>query len=277
MAWIRYRHGNRTQYYHRSVSSSVSAETNVRDDDGSKNLAVRLLNLANQTADTRDSQFVCSIRDWFSQKGYLTASQFSNFERIEKKLAAPTSDPIWEKEWGGLPRQKFAIAIRYYRAMRQYYQSIVVAYDKNPDTYRPSRELYERMTGNKFVGGAIREGLAPAKFKVGDLVEVLLTADKTGLKNKWKSQSAQCALNCSLSPIEAVLSLWTTALNGYEYVPYSPTNLYIVLTVNEYGPFIGHKGSKIYTLQPVSVNKNIPASYITCIPIACEECNLKGV
>jgi hypothetical protein len=244
---------------------------NVRDDDGSKNLAVRLLNLANSTANTRDGQFVGSIRDWFTKKGYLTASQFSNFERIEKKLSPPPDDSAWETDYTPAAQARFAVAVRYYRGT-SYFTDVLARLDRDPE-FKPSRPLYERMTGNKFVGGAIREGLAPAKFKVGQMVQLRVSPSSNGLWHAWKQQACTAVLHVGLIPLQ-FWSYWDPSTGDHiDYQP-SPTGLYVVLTVNEYGPFIGHKGSKIYTLHPVSLDPRATGKVGT---LACEEQNLKAV
>ena len=123
--------------------------------------------------------FLESITESFSKWKGLTPRQYEIFEKIEKKYTDPSVEKDWNqriKEYGDEKRKVAKIVAKYYIAENQRqstgYWGDLPSKILNDDKFIPTRNQFEKMTGNNYAKRAIAAATEDAKFPVGSIARI---------------------------------------------------------------------------------------------------------
>ena len=123
--------------------------------------------------------FLESITESFSKWKGLTARQYEIFEKIEKKYTDPSAVKGWNqwaKEYDDEKRKVAKIVAKYYVAENRRqgtgYWGDLPSKILNDDKFIPTRNQFDKMTGNNYAKRAIAAATEDARFPVGCIARI---------------------------------------------------------------------------------------------------------
>lgn len=123
--------------------------------------------------------FLESITESFSKWKGLTPRQYEIFEKIEKKYTDPSVVKDWNqwtKEYDDEKRKVAKIVAKYYIAENKRngtgYWGDLPSKILNDDKFIPTRNQFDKMTGNNYAKRAIAAATEDAKFPVGSIARI---------------------------------------------------------------------------------------------------------
>jgi hypothetical protein len=123
--------------------------------------------------------FLESITESFSTYKGLTPRQYEIFEKIEKKYTDPSAVKGWNqwaKEYDDEKRKVAKIVAKYYIAENKRqgtgYWGDLPSKILNDDKFIPTRNQFDKMTGNNYAKRAIAAATEDAKFPVGSIARI---------------------------------------------------------------------------------------------------------
>ena len=123
--------------------------------------------------------FLESITESFSKWKGLTPRQYEIFEKIEKKYTDPSVVKGWNqwaKEYDDEKRKVAKIVAKYYIAENKRqstgYWGDLRSKILNDDKFIPTRNQFDKMTGNNYAKRAIAAATEDAKFPVGSIARI---------------------------------------------------------------------------------------------------------
>ena len=126
-----------------------------------------------------ESGFLESLAESFSKWKGLTPRQYEIFEKIEKKYTDPSAVKGWNqwaKEYDDEKRKLAKIVAKYYVAENRRqgtgYWGDLPSKILNDDKFIPTRNQFEKMTGNNYAKRAIAAATEDAKFPVGSIARI---------------------------------------------------------------------------------------------------------
>ena len=126
-----------------------------------------------------ENGFLESLTESFSTYKGLTPRQYEVFERIEKKYKDPSNVRCWEswiKEYDDDKRKVARIVSEYYiaenRRNNTSYWGDLPSKILNDDKFIPTRNQFDKMTGNNYAKRAIAAAMEKAKFPVGSIARI---------------------------------------------------------------------------------------------------------
>ena len=126
-----------------------------------------------------ETGFLESITESFSKYRGLTPRQYEIFEKIEKKYTDPSVVKDWNqwtKEYDDDKRKLAKIVAKYYIAENKRqgtgYWGDLPSKILNDDKFIPTRNQFEKMTGNNYAKRAIAAATEDAKFPVGCIARI---------------------------------------------------------------------------------------------------------
>jgi len=126
-----------------------------------------------------ETGFLESITESFSKYRGLTPRQYEIFEKIEKKYTDPSVVKDWNqwtKEYDDDKRKLAKIVAKYYIAENKRqgtgYWGELPSKILNDDKFIPTRNQFEKMTGNNYAKRAIAAATEDAKFPVGCIARI---------------------------------------------------------------------------------------------------------
>jgi len=147
-----------------------------------------------------ESGFLESLAESFSKWKGLTPRQYEIFEKIEKKYTDPSAVKGWNqwaKEYDDEKRKLAKIVAKYYVAENRRqgtgYWGDLPSKILNDDKFIPTRNQFDKMTGNNYAKRAIAAATEDAKFPVGSIARI-----RKGISYTYK---------CARCPNEDVLIL----------------------------------------------------------------------
>ena len=126
-----------------------------------------------------ESGFLESLAESFSKWKGLTPRQYEIFEKIEKKYTDPSAVKGWNqwaKEYDDEKRKVAKIVAKYYIAENKRngtgYWGDLPSKILNDDKFIPTRNQFDKMTGNNYAKRAIAAATEDAKFPVGSIARI---------------------------------------------------------------------------------------------------------
>jgi len=126
-----------------------------------------------------ETGFLESITESFSKYRGLTPRQYEIFAKIEKKYTDPSVVKDWNqwtKEYDDDKRKLAKIVAKYYIAENKRqgtgYWGELPSKILNDDKFIPTRNQFEKMTGNNYAKRAIAAATEDAKFPVGCIARI---------------------------------------------------------------------------------------------------------
>ena len=126
-----------------------------------------------------ESGFLESLAESFSKWKGLTPRQYEIFEKIEKKYTDPSAVKGWNqwaKEYDDEKRKVAKIVAKYYVAENRRqgtgYWGDLPSKILNDDKFIPTRNQFDKMTGNNYAKRAIAAATEDAKFPVGCIARI---------------------------------------------------------------------------------------------------------
>jgi len=126
-----------------------------------------------------ENGFLESLTESFSTYKGLTPRQYEVFAKIEKKYNDPSAIKEWKnwvKEYDDEKRKVAKIVAEYYVAENQRnntgYWGNLPSKILNDDKFIPTRNQFEKMTGNSYAKRAIAAATEEAKFPVGSIARI---------------------------------------------------------------------------------------------------------
>ena len=123
--------------------------------------------------------FLESITESFSKWKGLTPRQYEIFEKIEKKYTDPSAVKGWNqwaKEYDDEKRKVAKIVAKYYVAENRRqgtgYWGDLPSKILNDDKFIPTRNQFDKMTGNNYAKRAIAAATEDARFPVGCIARI---------------------------------------------------------------------------------------------------------
>ena len=123
--------------------------------------------------------FLESITESFSKWKGLTPRQYEIFEKIEKKYTDPSAVKGWNqwaKEYDDEKRKVAKIVAKYYVAENRRqgtgYWGDLPSKILNNDKFIPTRNQFDKMTGNNYAKRAIAAATEDARFPVGCIARI---------------------------------------------------------------------------------------------------------
>ena len=126
-----------------------------------------------------ESGFLESLAESFSKWKGLTPRQYEIFEKIEKKYTDPSVVKDWNqwtKEYDDEKRKVAKIVAKYYVAENRRqgtgYWGDLPSKILNDDKFIPTRNQFDKMTGNNYAKRAIAAATEDARFPVGCIARI---------------------------------------------------------------------------------------------------------
>jgi len=126
-----------------------------------------------------ESGFLESLAESFSKWKGLTPRQYEIFEKIEKKYTDPSAVKGWNqwaKEYDDEKRKVAKIVAKYYVAENRRqgtgYWGDLPSKILNNDKFIPTRNQFDKMTGNNYAKRAIAAATEDARFPVGCIARI---------------------------------------------------------------------------------------------------------
>jgi len=126
-----------------------------------------------------ESGFLESLAESFSKWKGLTPRQYEIFEKIEKKYTDPSAVKGWNqwaKEYDDEKRKVAKIVAKYYVAENRRqgtgYWGDLPSKILNDDKFIPTRNQFDKMTGNNYAKRAIAAATEDARFPVGCIARI---------------------------------------------------------------------------------------------------------
>ena len=142
-----------------------------------------------------ESNFLESITESFSTWNGLTPRQYEIFAKIEKKHTDPSAIKEWEnwiKEYDDKKRKVAKIVSEYYVAENERnstgYWGTLPSKILNDNKFIPTRNQYEKMTGNNYAKRAIAAATEDARFPVGSIARIRKSISYTHRCAKYPNQ-----------------------------------------------------------------------------------------
>jgi len=142
-----------------------------------------------------ESGFLESLAESFSKWKGLTPRQYEIFEKIEKKYTDPSAVKGWNqwaKEYDDEKRKLAKIVSEYYVAENERnstgYWGTLPSKILNDDKFIPTRNQYEKMTGNNYAKRAIAAATEDARFPVGCIARIRQSISYTHRCAKYPNQ-----------------------------------------------------------------------------------------
>ena len=140
--------------------------------------------------------FLESIAESFNTWKGLTPRQYEIFAKIETKHTDPSAIKEWEKwikEYDDEKRKVAKIVAKYYIAenKRQHtgYWGTLPSKILNDDKFIPTRNQFDKMTGNNYAKRAIAAATEDAKFPVGSIARIRQSISFTHRCAKYPNQA----------------------------------------------------------------------------------------
>ena len=142
-----------------------------------------------------ESGFLESLAESFSKWKGLTPRQYEIFEKIEKKYTDPSAVKGWNqwaKEYDDEKRKLAKIVAKYYVAENKRqgtgYWGDLPSKILNDDKFIPTRNQFDKMTGNNYAKRAIAAATEEAKFPVGCIARIRQSISYTHRCAKYPNQ-----------------------------------------------------------------------------------------
>ena len=139
--------------------------------------------------------FLESVAESFSKYKGLTPRQYEIFEKIEKKYTDPSAVKDWNqwvKSYGDDERKVAKIVAKYYIAENQRqgtgYWGDLPKKILSDNKFIPTRNQFEKMTGNNYAKRAIAAATEDAKFPVGSIARIRQSISYTHKCAKYPNQ-----------------------------------------------------------------------------------------
>ncbi len=139
--------------------------------------------------------FLESITESFSKWKGLTPRQYEIFEKIEKKYTDPSAVKGWNqwaKEYDDEKRKVAKIVSEYYVAENERnstgYWGTLPSKILNDDKFIPTRNQFDKMTGNSYAKRAIAAATEDAKFPVGSIARIRKGISFTHRCSRWPNE-----------------------------------------------------------------------------------------
>ena len=190
--------------------------------------------------------FVESLSAQFADRGNLSERQVATLQKVYHKYSPEKlkDELSFKKEFGqgGEVYELWNHAIQYYEENPPYFASLVSKVRQNKD-YIPTKELFEKLTSNKFFQKWYDLKKAPAIFSVGDLVMVSGQRPNKTFINKAANKLEE--ENCGFS-------FWSSIYSGQKwYQAKTQKHLFLIQEVCDY-TFTLSTGSKLYRAIDIS-------------------------
>lgn len=120
-----------------------------------------------------EKTFLPSIKSYYEKKNLLSPGQLSTLEKIEAKYSdeAQALHKAWIDSWNDEKKFTFKKVVDYYSSSGYYFVNILNKVRGNPE-YVPTEKEYDSIVNNKYAQRFLKNADAPAKFQIGDLVQV---------------------------------------------------------------------------------------------------------
>ena len=142
-----------------------------------------------------ESGFLESLAESFSKWKGLTPRQYEIFEKIEKKYTDPSAVKGWNqwaKEYDDEKRKLAKIVAKYYVAENRRqgtgYWGDLPSKILNDDKFIPTRNQFDKMTGNNYAKRAIAAATEDARFPVGCIARIRKSISYTHRCAKYPNQ-----------------------------------------------------------------------------------------
>ena len=142
-----------------------------------------------------ESGFLESLAESFSKWKGLTPRQYEIFEKIEKKYTDPSAVKGWNqwaKEYDDEKRKLAKIVAKYYVAENKRqgtgYWGDLPSKILNDDKFIPTRNQFDKMTGNNYAKRAIAAATEDARFPVGCIARIRKSISYTHRCAKYPNQ-----------------------------------------------------------------------------------------
>lgn len=119
-----------------------------------------------------EKNFLTSIKDYFVKYNRLSDGQFSHLDNIAQRYTADAikQRDAWYASWNDEKKDKFRKIVDYYLTS-VYYTNITRKAQDNPE-YIPTEKEYDTLVNNKYAQKFLKNLEIPAKYQVGDLVQI---------------------------------------------------------------------------------------------------------
>ena len=142
-----------------------------------------------------ESGFLESLAESFSKWKGLTPRQYEIFEKIEKKYTDPSAVKGWNqwaKEYDDEKRKLAKIVAKYYVAENRRqgtgYWGDLPSKILNDDKFIPTRNQFDKMTGNNYAKRAIAAATEDARFPVGSIARIRKGISYTHKCARWPNE-----------------------------------------------------------------------------------------
>jgi hypothetical protein len=129
-----------------------------------------------------ETNLVQSFTEFHDKKGYLTERQYELLNKLAEQYSEQKLNIIqsWRDSFTQEMRRDLNIICEYYKSTG-YFQNIVNSWENNKD-YIPTKEQFERITGNTYAKKVLASHKEPCVFNAGDLVCARSTLSHSSMK-----------------------------------------------------------------------------------------------
>ena len=151
--YARQRHFGQPRY-----NSVVKAD---KADHTDPELGNRLEKVLSEKLNARTKEFVSSLKDFYEQRGYLTAGQMTPFEKIESRFSPGEKAKLekWEQEFRTQHLANAKILAQYY--WKTGYWTTVASHILEDPDYVPPAFKWNKMSTNKYAQQVLRNVMTP--------------------------------------------------------------------------------------------------------------------
>jgi hypothetical protein len=169
--YARQRHFGQPRY-----NSVVKAD---KADHTDPELGNRLEKVLSEKLNARTKEFVSSLKDFYEQRGYLTAGQMTPFEKIESRFSPGEKAKLekWEQEFRTQHLANAKILAQYY--WKTGYWTTVASHILEDPDYVPPAFKWNKMSTNKYAQQVLRNVHDEPKFLRGTMVQLRSNVGKS--------------------------------------------------------------------------------------------------
>lgn len=123
-----------------------------------------------------ETNLIQSLAEFHTKKGFLTERQYELLNKLTAQYSQEKLNEMqgWRESFTAEMRDKLNIVCEYY-SKTGYFGSIVSHWQNDKQNYIPTKEQYEKISGNTYAKKVLENHSRPVEFNNGDLVSLRAT------------------------------------------------------------------------------------------------------
>lgn len=149
----------------------------------SPDIPIMIQQLKSVSLSPSQMDIVYSFETFYGKKGCLTERQYQLLQKFaaEHSQEKQEEHAVWRNNFTQEMRDKLNIVCEYY-SKTGYFQSIVSQWQSDKENYIPTKQQYEKISGNTYAKKLLESHTLPTVFNNGDLVCIRANITKSSIR-----------------------------------------------------------------------------------------------